>query len=102
MELDEYQEQAKQTFIPTKHHLERLTLGLTGEAGEAADLVKKRLRRDRVSDEEIQSELGDVLWYIALLADELNTSLDEIASANLHKLSQRDDNNTLRGTGHDR
>ena len=80
------------------------TLGLTGEAGEVADKVKKVLRdRDGQFDPEVREaiklELGDVLWYVAQLARELGYDLDEVASANLDKLASRAARGRIRGSG---
>ena len=80
------------------------TLGLCGEAGEVADKVKKVLRDgDGVFSpavrEDLQLELGDVLWYVAQLASELGLSLEEIAAANLAKLTSRAARNVIGGSG---
>lgn len=68
-------------------------LGLTGESGEVADDLKKAYRNDgEVTLERRQKlieELGDVLWYAALLATELNTTLEFVAEGNLAKLAKR-------------
>jgi NTP pyrophosphatase (non-canonical NTP hydrolase) len=80
------------------------TLGLCGESGEVADKVKKVLR-DQAGDfdadalEGLRLELGDVLWYVAQLASELNLSLDEIAEANLAKLASRVARDVIAGSG---
>jgi NTP pyrophosphatase (non-canonical NTP hydrolase) len=80
------------------------TLGLCGEAGEVADKVKKVIR-DRGGQftpeliEAIRLELGDVLWYVAQLASELNLDLDSIARANLDKLASRAARNVIGGDG---
>ena len=65
-------------------------LGLTGEAGETADHVKKHLFQGHELDrDKVVKELGDVLWYLALLARAVDSSLDEVAAANLAKLRAR-------------
>ena len=75
-------------------NLEYPTLGLAGEAGEVANIVKK-IQRDHggVLNDEIRSklkdELGDVLWYISACADELGLTLQEIAEYNVNKLAKR-------------
>ena len=79
-------------------------LGLTGEAGETADKIKKILRdKDGlVSDEDsdlIIKELGDTLWYIASIARYLGVDLAEVASSNLEKLESRWQRNKLHGEG---
>jgi NTP pyrophosphatase (non-canonical NTP hydrolase) len=80
------------------------TLGLCGEAGEVADKVKKVLRdQGGVFDERIREdlrlELGDVLWYVAQIATELDLRLEDIAAANLAKLSSRAARNVIGGSG---
>lgn len=85
------------------------TLGLTGEAGEVADKVKKVLRGDngtREFDEEareaIALELGDVLWYAAALAKDLGYDLEDIARMNLRKLQDRQSRQVIHGNGDNR
>ena len=46
---------------------------------------------------EIEHELGDVLWYAAALASDLDASLDEVAEGNLQKLAARAENGTIKG-----
>lgn len=96
MNFEEYQSEASQTaHYPRRlENLEYPTLGLTGEAGEVANIVKK-IQRDHggtVSEEVramLKDELGDVLWYISACADELGLTLDEIAAYNVNKLARR-------------
>lgn len=83
------------------------TLGLCGEAGEVADKVKKVIRdRAGVFDEDVRQalalELGDVLWYVAQLASELELNLEDVANANLQKLASRAARNVIAGSGDDR
>lgn len=82
-------------------------LGLTGEAGETADKIKKILRDKNgvVSEEDremIVKELGDTLWYIASIARYLDVDLAEVASGNLEKLESRLQRNKLHGEGDER
>lgn len=82
-------------------------LGLNGEAGEIADKVKKLYRdRDGVVDDAfrdaIKKELGDVLWYVARIADDFGIALEDVAQGNYEKLSSRKDRGTLHGDGDDR
>ena len=79
-------------------------LGLTGEAGETADNIKKILRdKDGVMSSEdrdlIAKELGDTLWYIAAIARYLDLSLSEIAKSNIDKLENRYQRNKIHGEG---
>lgn len=65
-------------------------LGLAGESGEVADLIKKHLGHGHSLDKgKLTKELGDVLWYIAVLSSEVGMSLEEVAEANLAKLRAR-------------
>jgi NTP pyrophosphatase (non-canonical NTP hydrolase) len=82
-------------------------LGLNGEAGEVADKVKKLYRdRDGVVDEqfkdEMKKELGDVLWYVARMADDFGFTLEEVVEANVEKLNSRKDRGKLHGDGDNR
>ena len=96
MNFEEYQDAASLTALyPNRlKNLEYPTLGLAGEAGEVANIVKK-IQRDfkgEITDEiraKLKDELGDVLWYISACADELNLTLTEIAEFNVEKLAKR-------------
>lgn len=66
------------------------TLGLSGEVGEFNDFLKKALFHEKEWDEKhLQSELGDILWYIALICDTFGWDLDYIMRMNIHKLELR-------------
>jgi NTP pyrophosphatase (non-canonical NTP hydrolase) len=107
-DLDMYQQVAKTTAIyPREQAIIYPTLGLTGEAGEVANKVKKIIRdgsnsKDEKLVSEIKAEIGDCLWYIAVLADDFDIKLSDIASANLEKLAIRKKNNTIHGSGDNR
>lgn len=65
-------------------------LGLTGEAGEFADLIKKVAYHGHALDKvKAAKELGDVLWYLALAANRLGFGLDAIGAMNIAKLRER-------------
>lgn len=65
-------------------------LGLTGEAGEVSDLVKKGIFHEKGIDREhLEKELGDVMWYIALICHTCGFNLDEIMQINIDKLKVR-------------
>ena len=104
-DLDMYQKVALTTAIyPREQAIIYPTLGLTGEAGEVANKVKKIIRDGSNKDDdslvsEIKSEIGDCLWYIAVLASDFNIKLSDIASTNLEKLANRKKNNTIHGSG---
>ena len=110
-DLNIYQAKAISTAIyPSRGSLWGMiycTLKLNGEAGEVAEKIGKILRDNngKISDEkriDLIKELGDVLWYIANLANELSVTLDDVAQINLDKLAQRKANNTLHGSGDNR
>lgn len=82
-------------------------LGLGNEAGEVQGKVKKAWRDDNmeITDDRrdaIIDELGDVLWYMARLADELGVSLQQVADKNLEKLFGRLERGTIQGSGDNR
>ena len=104
-DLDMYQKVAKTTAIyPREQAIIYPTLGLTGEAGEVANKVKKIIRdgtnknNERLVSE-IKAEIGDCLWYIAVLASDFNIKLSDIASTNLEKLANRKKKGTIHGSG---
>lgn len=105
-DLDTYQKASRNTWslIHTDHPIVYPTLGLANEAGEVAGKIKK-IFRDKggvIGDDErdaLKGELGDVLWYLAQICTELDLSLDEVAAANLEKLTSRQERGTLYGDG---
>ena len=87
-----YQQKACETAIfPKETALAYLTLGLSGEAGEIANKAKKLIRDgdNPAKRAEITKELGDVCWYIAVLAQELGVNLGRVMEDNLEKLADR-------------
>ena len=108
MTLNEYQKEALSTAVyGSGSKIIYPTLGLAGEAGEVADKVKKVLRDNNGEFDDwrkiqIAAEIGDVLWYIAALSDDLGFTLEDIAKLNIGKLSQRRANNTIHGEGDNR
>jgi NTP pyrophosphatase (non-canonical NTP hydrolase) len=103
MTADFYEERASLTAIyPKEKSLEYLALGLTSEAGEVAGKVKKLIRDGKGDKKAIASEIGDVLWYCAMLAKETKVSLNDIMKDNLKKLYSRKERGTLQGSGDNR
>jgi NTP pyrophosphatase (non-canonical NTP hydrolase) len=108
VELSEYQRLSRRTAAyPREAWLWYPALGLAGEAGEVAEHAKKTIRDDggEVDDARraaIAKELGDVLWYVAQLATELELDLDDVAQGNLDKLLSRQRRGVLSGSGDDR
>ena len=90
MDLNEYQKFTRTTaFYPEAVGFVYCSLGLAGEAGEVANNVKKEIRDGVDKSLEIRDELGDVLWYVARLADEYGFDLAEVAQYNIDKLNDR-------------
>lgn len=113
LSLDEYQARAKETAVyPGEDKIPGIgviycVLGLNGEAGEIAEHVKKILRDDSglfttTRTEAMRKEVGDCLWYIAMLADELGFNLSTVAEENLEKLASRQERGVLSGSGDER
>ena len=109
MNLNEYQFKSRETALYPNAGENPIypTLGLTGEAGEVADKVKKVLRDkggffDEGAKEAIMLELGDVLWYVSQLSSELGFELEDVAIANLKKLSSRSTRGQISGEGDNR
>ena len=113
MSLDKYQKKAAEfdlfessVDLKSPGFLEKV-LGITGEAGEVADKVKKIIRDKGgyASDDDkaaIAKELGDVLWYVASIARYLNVPLSDVASGNIEKLESRLQRDKLHGEGDER
>lgn len=110
MTFDEYQQKAPTTAI---HHNDPLmdktiwVLGIAGEAGEVVEKWKKLVayRDGKITEEdrtELAKEVGDVLWYMALFAESMGLSLDDIATQNLAKLASRKERDVVRGQGDNR
>ena len=97
---DLYENLAGQTAIfPKEKALEYLALGMTSEAGEVAGKVKKLIRDGEGDKVAIASEIGDVLWYCAMMAKEVGVPLNTIMQENLKKLHGRKERGTLQGSG---
>ena len=114
MNFNDYQKQAITTDLSVGKGQDVLSiafmdkvLGLLGESGEIAEKFKKILRdkNAQLTDtdcQELAKELGDVLWYIALLGHYLDVPLDEIATKNIDKLKSRHSRGTLSGNDDNR
>jgi len=109
MDFNKYQEESKKTAMYPNQGNNYIypILGLTGEAGEVAEKIKKIIRDKggQVSNEdrlELSKELGDVMWYVAQLATEFNLKMSDIAQGNLDKLRSRLERGVLAGNGDNR
>ena len=109
MNLNDYQAAALQTAVYPNQgaNFAYPALGLAGEAGEVADKLKKVIRdndgvlTDQVRDA-VAKELGDTMWYLAVLANEMDYDLDTIAQINIDKLNSRKERGVLSGSGDNR
>ena len=105
MDMNKYQNSSVKTAIyPDEYKIIYPALGLAGEAGEVANKVKKVFRDGTENmpknwKENIASEIGDVMWYCATLANDLGFDLESIAKKNLEKLASRMSSGTIKGSG---
>lgn len=112
--LKQYSKAAQSTCLASSFNFSYLAFGLIAEIGEVADLVAKWVRKRmafiksdfltfNTSDEseaqsfrdKIVKELGDVLWFVALLSEYLGVSFEELANRNIAKLAERKRNNEI-------
>lgn len=92
MQANDYQKKALRTASQTSKEDMILNgvLGLNGEAGEVADIVKKaRFQGHPLDTEHLADELGDILWYVAIMSEGLGYTLDDIMQKNVDKLKKR-------------
>ena len=93
MDFKEYQKLAQRTSnkeLNRTEHIINGALGLCGEAGEVADLLKKGyMQGHEIDRERVLEEAGDVLWYLAELIEWLHADLGEVAMKNIEKLNRR-------------
>lgn len=110
MTFDEYQKQALTTAITNPDPLMDKTIWAMGVAGEAGEVIEKwkkivAYKDGKISDEdtaELAKELGDVVWYVAVLAHSLGLSFDDIMQQNVTKLQSRKTRGTQKGEGDNR
>jgi len=108
MQANKYQEWSEKTAIyPKDENLTYVALGLAGEAGEVANVVKKMIRDDngvllQEKRDKLVAEMGDVIWYMARMCAEIGTTLEEVMQQNHDKLEDRLARNVIKGSGDDR
>ena len=104
MKFNEYQDESRKTWIfDHNNDFIRSVLGLVGESGEIAEKVKKLLRGDgKLERADIAKELGDVIYYVARIADYYQLKLEKIAILNIVKLKSRQDRGKIKGSGDER
>lgn len=110
MTFDEYQKVALKTAHNHPDDLMDQTIWAMGVAGEAGEVIEKwkkivAYKDGKVSKAdraELQKELGDVIWYIAVLADSLGLSFEEVVQLNVKKLADRQQRGVIKGQGDNR
>jgi NTP pyrophosphatase (non-canonical NTP hydrolase) len=110
MTFDEYQKQALTTAVTNPDPLMDKTIWAMGVAGEAGEVIEKwkkivAYKDGKIGDEdlaELAKELGDVVWYIAVLAQSLGLSFDDIMLRNIKKLQDRKERQVIKGAGDNR
>lgn len=119
--LNEYQRRAMETKTKSSDNFAYMALGLVAEVGELADKVAKAIRKEQLSIdnnnlqwspealeeyeallEGIKAELGDIMWFVAGLAEVLNVPLDDLTKDNLTKLADRKKRGVIIGNGDNR
>ena len=119
MELNEYQEKAMSTCLPSCNNFAYMSLGLVSEVGELAGKVAKAVRKEEITlfgndlycgkqvpedggaelHKGLIGELGDVLWFVAGVCNVLGIPLEDVGESNLAKLAERKKNGTIIGNG---
>lgn len=119
MTINEYQEKAMTTCMASCDNFGYMSYGLVGEVGELMGKIAKHIRKENISidsnqlidnDEKLSradielmvSELGDIQWFVAGLAQILGYSLEEVCQWNLDKLQSRKQRNKIDGDGDNR
>lgn len=114
MTLNEYQEKAMGTCLPSCDNFSYMMLNLVGEVGELAGKVAKAIRKEELGmydnrlhikafgtpkyqwlDHDLMSEAGDILWQLSGLCKVMGWTLEDVAQGNLDKLAKRKDNGTI-------
>jgi NTP pyrophosphatase (non-canonical NTP hydrolase) len=114
MELNDYQERAMTTCMPSSKNFAYMFLNLVGEVGEFASKVAKHIRKEKAyisenylftecctyeEEEELKKEAGDILWQLSGLCKDMGWTLEEVAQQNLDKLAARKQAGTIDGNG---
>ncbi|KKM70689.1 hypothetical protein LCGC14_1438170 [marine sediment metagenome] len=107
MTLKEYEKFVRDFWIGPKdpQELSQLfiaTAGLGGEAGEVLEKLKKYVRDGELDKALLEKELGDVLYYLTMIACMFDSSLESVMAANVNKLTVRLRDGKMRGSGDER
>ncbi len=90
MDFNEYQRAANRTLMGEEQVLTNCALGLTGESGEIADLVRKYTFQGANLDKNtLKKEMGDALWYLSQIAEWSDISFEDVAKDNIDRLTKR-------------
>jgi len=93
MNLNEYQELCKRTakkdFQTNSEEIMCWGLGVTGEAGDIASCIKKTFAHNKDVKEGIKENIGDMLWYTAMICNFFGWDLEEVLNENIEKLKKR-------------
>lgn len=102
MNFNEYQEKAM-SFRLESAGSPYAFMGLIGEVGELYGAIAKAMRDDTEMDVEyLQKELGDILWFVAAITQDMHLNLSDVAQKNIEKLSGRKARGTIQGSGDER
>lgn len=120
MELNDYQERAMVTCMPTCNNASYMLLNMVGEVGEFASKIAKGIRKGEFRikenelcfdpqnlteesltrvEESLMAECGDICWQLSGLCTVMGWDLEEVAEYNLKKLAERKKNGTIAGNG---
>ncbi len=120
MQLNEYQEKAMTTCLPTSENFSYMALNLVGEVGEFASKVAKAIRKEQLVTKdnqlvegkntidpdldsvELRKEAGDILWQLSGLCRVMGWNLEDVAQQNLDKLASRKKRGVIDGNGDNR
>jgi len=101
MNFEEYEKFAKETDLD--NGITYYYMGLAEECGEIMGLRKRMLRGEgSINYDKLQDEFGDILWYLTMLAQKHNMSLEKIAARNISKLQDRMARGVIKGSGSNR
>lgn len=106
MNTDNYDEKVRETWVSSgdvEQDFIRCVLALSEESGEVAGKVKKHFRGDDFDlNEVLLDELGDITYYVSMLAQMLGASTSVVMSRNNIKLADRKERGTIKGSGDNR
>ena len=122
MDLNEYQDKAMTTCMPSSDNFAYMMLNLVGEVGEFSSKMAKAIRKEQLSVDEnslntstkdminvgvllendVKQELGDICWQVAGLCRVMGWTLEEVCQANLDKLASRQGRGVIDGNGDNR